>query len=374
MKFIDLKRQYCLIKRAIDKNIQTVLDHGQYIMGPEVEELERRLADWVGVRHCITLSNGTTALLVALLALAIGPGDEVITSSFSFFATAETIIFLGAKPVFVDIDSRTYNIEPSQVELAITERTKAIVPVSLYGQCSNVTVIDAIAHRYGLPVIEDGAQSLGATHWGRQSCGLTTIGCTSFFPSKPLGCYGDGGACFTNDSVLAEKMRLIRNHGQQTRYRHIQIGLNVRFDTLQAAILLAKLEVFPEELKRRQQIAKWYSQKLSDYLVTPYIETGNISTFAQYTVRMERREEVRAALTNAGIPTAIHYPQPLHKQPAIQNYLREDYNYPEAEIASQQVLSLPFHPYLTEKIVDRVCEELLNIVVINENTHLLKVS
>lgn len=374
MKFIDLKRQYCLIKRAIDKNIQTVLDHGQYIMGPEVEELERRLADWVGVRHCITISNGTTALLVALLALAIGPGDEVITSSFSFFATAETIIFLGAKPVFVDIDSRTYNIEPSQVELAITERTKAIVPVSLYGQCSNVTVIDAIAHRYGLPVIEDGAQSLGATHWGRQSCGLTTIGCTSFFPSKPLGCYGDGGACFTNDNVLAEKMRLIRNHGQQTRYRHIQIGLNVRFDTLQAAILLAKLEVFPEELKRRQQVAKWYSQKLSDYLVTPYIETGNISAFAQYTVRMERREEVRAALTNAGIPTAVHYPQPLHKQPAIQNYLREDYNCPEAEIASQQVLSLPFHPYLTEEIVDQVCEELLNIVVINENTHLLKVS
>lgn len=374
MKFIDLKRQYCLIKKAIDKNIQTVLDHGQYIMGPEVEELERRLADWVGVRHCITISNGTTALLVALLALAIGPGDEVITSSFSFFATAETIIFLGAKPVFVDIDSRTYNIEPSQVELAITERTKAIVPVSLYGQCSNVTVIDAIAHRYGLPVIEDGAQSLGATHWGRQSCGLTTIGCTSFFPSKPLGCYGDGGACFTNDNVLAEKMRLIRNHGQQTRYRHIQIGLNVRFDTLQAAILLAKLEVFPEELKRRQQVAKWYSQKLSDYLVTPYIETGNISAFAQYTVRMERREEVRAALTNAGIPTAVHYPQPLHKQPAIQNYLREDYNYPEAEIASQQVLSLPFHPYLTEEIVDQVCEELLNIVVINENTHLLKAS
>ncbi|MFW0079278.1 MAG: DegT/DnrJ/EryC1/StrS family aminotransferase [Coxiella endosymbiont of Haemaphysalis qinghaiensis] len=374
MKFIDLKRQYCLIKRAIDKNIQTVLDHGQYIMGPEVEELERRLADWVGVRHCITLSNGTAALLVALLALAIGPGDEVITSSFSFFATAETIIFLGAKPVFVDIDSRTYNIEPSQIELAITERTKAIVPVSLYGQCSNVTVIDAIAHRYGLPVIEDGAQSLGATHWGRQSCGLTTIGCTSFFPSKPLGCYGDGGACFTNDNVLAEKMRLIRNHGQQTRYRHIQIGLNVRFDTLQAAILLAKLEVFSEELKRRQQVAKWYSQKLSDYLVTPYIETGNISTFAQYTVRMERREEVRAALTNAGIPTAVHYPQPLHKQPAIQNYLREDYSYPEAEIASQQVLSLPFHPYLTEKIVDQVCEELLNIVLINENTHLLKVS
>ena len=345
-------------------------------MGPEIEELERRLADWVGVRHCVTLSSGTTALLVALLALAVGPGDEVITSSFSFFATAETIIFLGARPVFVDVDSRTYNIEPSKVELAITKRTKAIVPVSLYGQCFNVTAIDAVAHRYGLPVIEDGAQSLGATHWGRRSCGLTTIGCTSFFPSKPLGCYGDGGACFTNDDVLAEKMRLIRNHGQQTPYRHVQIGLNVRFDTLQAAILLAKLEVFPEELERRQQVAKWYSQKLSDYLVTPYIETGNFSTFAQYTVRMERREEIQAALTKAGIPTAVHYPQPLHKQPAIQNYLKEDYNYPEAEIASQQVLSLPFHPYLTEEIVDQVCEKLLNamLMVINENARFLRVS
>ena len=374
MKFIDLNQQYCLIKSTVDKNIQAVLDHGQYVMGPEVEELECRLANWVGVRHCITLSNGTTALLVALLALAIGPGDEVITSSFSFFATAETIIFLGAKPVFVDIDPRTYNIEPSQIELAITERTKAIVPVSLYGQCSNMTAISAIAHRYGLPVIEDGAQSLGATHCGRQSCGLTTIGCTSFFPSKPLGCYGDGGACFTNDDILAEKMRLIRNHGQQTRYRHIQIGLNVRFDTLQAAILLAKLEVFPEELKRRQQVAKWYSQKLSDHLVTPYIEAENVSTFAQYTVRIEQREEVQAALTNAGIPTAVHYPQPLHKQPAIRNYLQEDHNYPEADIASQQVLSLPFHPYLTEGVVDQICEELLNMVVISENIYSFKVS
>lgn len=365
MKFIDLNQQYRLIKSTVDKNIQAILDHGQYIMGPEVEELEHRLAEWVGVRHCITLSNGTMALLVALLALGIGPGDEVITSSFSFFASAETIVFLGAKLVFVDIDPRTYNIEPSQIELAITERTKAIVPVSLYGQCANMTAINAIAHRYGLPIIEDGAQSLGATHWGHQSCGLTTIGCTSFFPSKPLGCYGDGGACFTNDDILAEKMCLIRNHGQQTRYRHIQIGLNVRFDTLQAAILLAKLEVFPQELKRRQQVAKWYSQKLGDHLVTPHIEAGNISAFAQYTVRVERRQEVRSVLNNAGIPTAIHYPQPLHKQPAIRNYLQDDYNYPEAEIASQQVLSLPFHPYLTEEVVDLICEELLNMVTVS---------
>lgn len=365
IKFIDLNQQYRLIKSTVDKNIQTVLDHGQYIMGPEVEELEHRLAKWVGVRHCITLSNGTMALLVALLALGIGLGDEVITSSFSFFASIETIVFLGAKLVFVDIDPRTYNIEPSQIELAITERTKAIMPVSLYGQCANMTAISAIAHRYNLPIIEDGAQSLGATHWGRQSCSLTTIGCTSFFPSKPLGCYGDGGACFTNDDVLAEKIRLIRNHGQQTRYRHIQIGLNVRFDTLQAAILLAKLDIFPEELKRRQQVAKWYSQKLGNHLVIPHIEAGNVSAFAQYTVRVKRRQEVRSILNNVGIPTAIHYPQPLYKQPAIRNYLQDNYNYPETEIASQQVLSLPFHPYLTEEMVNLICEELLNMSTIS---------
>ena len=362
MKFIDLNTQYHLIKSTISKNIQTVLDHGQYIMGPEVEELERRLAKWVGVRHCITLSNGTMALLVALLALRIRPKDEVITSPFSFFSTAETIVFLGAKPVFVDINPHTYNIEPSKIELAITERTKAIMPVSLYGQCSNMTEINAIAHRYSLPVIEDGAQSLGATHWGYQSCSLTTIGCTSFFPSKPFGCYGDGGACFTNDDILAEKMRLIRNHGQQTHYYHVQIGLNVRFDTIEAAVLLAKLEIFPDELKRRQQVAKWYSQKLSDYLAIPYIEAGNVSAFAQYTVRVERREEVRTALMNVGIPTAVHYPQPLHRQPGIQNYLQDDHNYPESEIASQQVLSLPFHPYLTEELVNHICEELLKMV------------
>ena len=362
MKFIDLNKQYHLIKSTVNKNIQAVLDHGQYIMGPEVGELERRLAKLVGVRHCVTISNGTMALLVALLALRVGPKDEVITSPFSFFATVETIVFLGAKPVFVDINPCTYNIDPSQIELAITERTRAIMPVSLYGQCSNIVEINAIAHRYGLPVIEDGAQSLGATHWGYQSCGLTTIGCTSFFPSKPFGCYGDGGACFTNDDILAENMRLIRNHGQQTHYYHVQIGLNVRFDTLKAAILLAKLEVFPNELKRRQQVAKWYYQKLSDRLVTPYIEAGNVSAFAQYTVRIERREEVRVALMNVGIPTAVHYPQPLHRQPVIQNHLQNNHNYPEAETASQQVLSLPFHPYLSEGRVNQICEELLRIV------------
>ncbi|AJC50549.1 DegT/DnrJ/EryC1/StrS family aminotransferase [Coxiella endosymbiont of Amblyomma americanum] len=364
MKFIDLSRQYHQIKNTVNKKIQNVLNHGQYIMGPEVEELEQRLSAWVGVRHCITLSNGTMALLVALLALGIGSGDEVITSSFSFFATAEAIIFLGAKPVFIDINPHAYNIEPSQIEPMITKQTKAIVPVSLYGQCSNITKINAIAHRYEIPVIEDGAQSLGATHWGRQSCGMTTIGCTSFFPSKPLGCYGDGGACFTNDDILAEKMRLIRDHGQKTRCFHVKIGLNMRFDSLKAAILLAKLEIFQNELECRQRVAKWYSQKLSDYLVTPYIENGNVSVFAQYTIRVERREEIRRSLMNIGIPTAVYYPYPLNKQPAVWNYLQEKRNYPEAEFASKQVLSLPFHPYLTKEQVDYICKELLRTILI----------
>ena len=364
MKFIDLNEQYLLIKGVVDKNMQTVLDHGQFIAGPEVLELERRLAEWVGVRHCVTVSNGTMALLIALMALGIGPGDQVITSSFSFFATAETIIFLGAEPVFVDIDLFTYNIDSSKIEAAITSRTKAIMPVSLFGQCADFTTINAIAKHHGLFVIEDGAQSFGATHQGKQSCGLTTIGCTSFFPSKPLGCYGDGGACFTNDDVLAEAMRLIRNHGQKNHYHHIRIGLNARFNTLQAAVLLAKLELFPNEVERRQIVADWYSEILQGYFVIPHVIPENVSVFAQYTVRVKKREIIRVALTEVGIPTAIHYPKPLHEQPAIQDYLQvwEGVGYPQTEIASQQVLSLPFHPYLTKETVRKICDELLSMV------------
>ena len=362
MKFIDLNQQYLLIKEAIDKNMQTVLDHGQFITGPEIMELERCLSEWIGVRHCVTVSNGTMALLIALMSLGIGPGDEVITSSFSFFATAETIIFLGAKPVFVDIDPFTYNIDSSQIEAAITNQTKAIVPVSLFGQCADLTTINAIAERHGLFVIEDGAQSLGATHRGKQSCSLTTIGCTSFFPSKPLGCYGDGGACFTNDDALAEAMRLIRNHGQKTHYHHVRIGLNARFNTLQAAVLLAKLESFPDEVKRRQIVADWYSEILQGHFIIPYVVPENVSVFAQYTIRIEERETIRAALTEIGIPTAVHYPKPLYEQPAIQDYLQVRENCPQAEIASQQVLSLPFHPYLTKETVKKICDELLSMV------------
>ena len=362
MKFIDLNQQYLLIKEVIDKNIQAVLDHGQFITGPEVMKLERRLAEWIGVRHCVTVSNGTMALLIALMALGIGADDEVITSSFSFFATAETIIFLDAKPVFVDINPFTYNIDSSQIEAAITDRTKVIVPVSVFGQCADLTTINAIAERHGLFVIEDGAQSFGATHRGKQSCGLTTIGCTSFFPAKPLGCYGDGGACFTNDDALAEAMRLIRNHGQKNHYHHVRIGLNARFNTLQAAVLLAKLELFPDEVKRRQMVAGWYSEILQGHFIIPHVVPENVSVFSQYTIRVEERETIRAALTEVGIPTSVHYPKPLHEQPAIQDYLQVWGDYPQSEIASQQVLSLPFHPYLTKETVRKICDELLSMV------------
>ena len=362
MKFIDLGEQYLRLKKTVDERIQIVLDHGQFIVGPEVTELESRLATLVGVRHCITVSSGTMALLVALMALGMGPGDEVITSSFSFFSTAETIIFLGATPVFVDIDPKTYNIDASCIEAMITDRTKAIMPVSLYGQCADLMAINAIAERHGLFVIEDGAQSFGATHHGHQSCGFTTIGCTSFFPSKPLGCYGDGGACFTSDDGLAAVMRLIRNHGQEKRYHHVRIGLNARFDTLQAAVLLAKLEVFTDELERRQRIAKWYSEKLNGAFTVPHIALDNTSVFAQYNVQVEQRESMCAALAEAGIPTTVHYPKPLHQQLAIRDYLRSPIHCPYAEAISQRIVSLPFHPYLTQENVGRICEKCLSIV------------
>jgi len=269
MDFIDLKTQQQRIKTSIDANMATVLAHGRYIMGPEVGELEERLADYVGVDHAIGVASGTDALLIAMMALGVGHGDEVITTPFSFIATAETIVLLGAKPVFVDIDPKTYNIDPNLIEDAITKRTKAIMPVSLYGQCADYDAINAIAVNHDIPVIEDGCQSFGATYKGKRSCALTTIGGTSFFPSKPLGCYGDGGACFTNDDELAKAMREIRVHGQDRRYHHSHIGINGRLDTLQAAILLAKMEIFEDEVLARERIGARYSKLLGDSVVTP---------------------------------------------------------------------------------------------------------
>lgn len=346
--FIDLKAQQERIKPDLDRRIQKVLAHGQYIMGPEVYELEEKLADYVGVRHCITVADGTTALLISLMALDIQPGDEVITTPFTFIATAEVAAFLGAKPVFVDIDPRTYNLNPALLESAITPKTKAIMPVSLYGQCADMDAINAVADKYGIPVIEDGAQSFGATYKGRKSCGLSTIGCTSFFPTKPLGCYGDGGACFTNDDELAKKISQIRLHGQERRYYHTVIGLNGRLDTLQAAVLLAKLEIFPEEVRLRTEVGERYTGLLKDSVLTPYVEPYNTSVYAQYTVQVNNREQLQGQLKEQGVPTAVHYPVPVNLQPVFAYLNQSEGSYPVAEAAAKRVMSLPMSAWVKQ--------------------------
>ncbi|MCB1659894.1 MAG: DegT/DnrJ/EryC1/StrS family aminotransferase [Pseudomonadales bacterium] len=359
MQFIDLKAQYARISVDVNQRIQAVLNHGQYIMGPELTELENKLAEFVGVKHVIGVSDGSTALLIALMALGIQAGDEVITTPFTFIATGEMIALLGAKPVFVDIDPQTYNIDVSKIEAAITSNTKAIMPVSLYGLCADFDAINAIAAKYQIAVIEDGAQSFGASYKGKKSCGLTTIGCTSFFPSKPLGCYGDGGACFTNDDELAKKMREIRVHGQDRRYHHPVIGLNGRLDTLQAAILLAKLAVFPKEVEQRAQLGARYSQLLADKVRTPVIPQDYQSVYAQFTVEVEQREKVVAYLQANGIPSAIHYPIPLHLQPAFANLGLSEGTFPVAEAAAQRVMSLPMYPDLSVSDQDKVVGALI---------------
>jgi UDP-2-acetamido-2-deoxy-ribo-hexuluronate aminotransferase len=350
MDFIDLKTQYQLIKEKIHQKMFNVLEHGQYIMGEEIFELEKKLADYVGVKHCVSVSSGTDSLYMALLALGIKSGDEVIIPTFTFFATGEVVKLLDAKPIFVDSDE-TCNIDPSKIEEKISAKTKAIMPVSLYGQCADFTKINEIAKKYNLSVIEDGAQSFGATHFGKKSCNLSTIGSTSFFPSKPLGCYGDGGAIFLNDDKLAEKMKQIRIHGQHGRYNHVTLGINGRLDTLQAAILLAKLEIFEDEIKRRQEIAARYINGLKDLVKIPTIKKENTSAYAQFTILVENRNEFQKKLNEQGIPTAIHYPTPLHKIKAM-DYPIEDF--PIADSYSQKVLSLPMHPYLNEKDQDKI--------------------
>jgi len=370
MQFIDLEAQQRerlpdgrTIREAVDTRIAAVLNHGRYILGPEVEELESTLAAYVGVDHCIAVASGTDALLIALMALGVRAGDEVITTPFSFIATSETIALLGATPVYVDIDPVTYNLDPAKLEQAISPLTKAIIPVSLYGQPADFQSINAIADRYGLPVIEDGAQSFGSTQQGRRSCSLSTIGTTSFFPSKPLGCYGDGGACFTNDPELADRMRLISLHGQERRYFHTAIGVNGRFDTLQAAILLAKWPNFQQEVEARGRISAAYSHKLNAYGITttPKLIEGNTSVFAQYTVQVVNRAEVQAALKEQGIPTAVHYPTLLCQQPALtcqHSRCSIGCHAPLAQAASERVLSLPMHPWLSDADQVRVVSAL----------------
>lgn len=355
MQFIDLKAQYSRIQAEVDRRMKAVLGHAQFLMGPEIKELETRLAAYVGVKHCVALSSGTDALLIALMALGIGEGDEVITSPFSFIATASMAKLLGAKPVFVDINPQTYNLDPALIEKAITSKTKAILPVNLYGQCADYDAINAIAKQHGLYVIEDAAQSFGATYKGKQSCGLGTIACTSFFPSKPLGCYGDGGACFTDDDELATKMMQIRNHGQDRRYHHIHLGINGRLDTLQAAVLLCKLDIFQDELERRNQVAKHYNAALSQLVTTPYIEPHNTCVYAQYTIRTQKRDAITALLAENEIPTTIHYPLPINRQPLISRVNGSAHAvFPHSDKAAKEVLSLPFHPYLAEADIQKI--------------------
>lgn len=344
MDFIDLKTQYRRIKSDVDARIHAVLEHGQFILGSEVAALEAALACRTGSKHCIACSSGTDALLIALMALGIGPGDEVVTSPFTFIATVEMIVLLGAKPVFVDIDPRTWNLDPARLAAAITPRTRAIVPVALYGQCADMDAIHQAAR--GIPVIEDAAQSFGATYKDRASCNLSAIGCTSFFPSKPLGCYGDGGACFTNDDALAAAMRQIANHGQDGRYHHVRLGLNGRLDTIQAAVLLAKLEIFDDELVKRTQVAARYDEGLKEIVRTPWVAAGNRSVYAQYTIEVEDRERVASVLRQSGIPTAVHYPVPAHLQLAFRTPDYAEGSFPASEHAARRVLSLPMHPYL----------------------------
>ncbi|MBF4317383.1 DegT/DnrJ/EryC1/StrS family aminotransferase [Vibrio anguillarum] len=357
MQFIDLGAQQARIKEKIDVGIQKVLAHGQYILGPEVAELEQKLIAYTGAKHCITVANGTDALQIAQMALGVGPCDEVITPGFTYIATAETVALLGAKPVYVDVCPKTYNLDPAKLEAAITPRTKAIIPVSLYGQCADFDAINTIAAKYGIPVIEDSAQSFGASYKGKKSCNLSTIACTSFFPTKPLGCYGDGGAIFTNDDELALVMRQIARHGQDRRYHHIRVGVNSRLDTLQAAILLPKLEVLHEEIELRNQVANTYTRLLNKagILSTPFVEAHNISAWAQYTIRVKSRAEIQHKLQEAGIPTAVHYPIPLNKQPAVAD---SSIQLPIGDEIAEEVMSLPMHPYLTEQDIQRVVESL----------------
>ena len=353
MDFIDLKTQYAALRAPINARIQRVLDHGQYVMGPEVKELEDRLAACTGARHCVAVASGTDALLIALLALEVRPGDEVVTTPFTFAATAEMIALIGAKSVFVDVEEDTANIDVSRIEAAITPRTRAIMPVSLYGQPADMDEINAIAARHQLPVIEDAAQSFGATYKGRKSGNLSTIGCTSFFPSKPLGCYGDGGALFTSDDALAKAMREIRVHGQEGRYRHTRIGVGGRMDSIQCAVVLAKLERFEWEVRQRIEIGAHYDALLAPSVKTLKVRPDRTSVYAQYTVRVAGRARFEQELKGRGIPSAVHYPLSLHQQPAYAAGY-EGQSFPASEALAREVISLPMHADLDEATQQRI--------------------
>ena len=362
--FIDLQAQQDRLRPQLESNLHRVLHHGRYVIGPEITELEAQLAGYVGVEHCICVSSGTDALLIAMIALGIGPGDEVITSPFTFIATGEMITLLGAKPVYVDIDPATFNIDADRIEAAVTDRTRIILPVSLYGQCADMDTISAIATRHELTVIEDAAQSFGATYKGRRSGALSDIGCTSFFPAKPLGAYGDAGACFTRDEKLAATMRQVRNHGQDRRYHHVRLGINGRMDTLQAAVLLAKMDIFDDELQKRQAVVVRYAEQLAglehqDRLVLPWVHPDNTSSWAQYTLRVSGRDALQTAMVGQGIPTAVHYPMLLYDQPAL---VQPGIDCAESDRAAREVISLPIHPYLEPVVQARITAALKKVL------------
>ena len=362
--FIDLQAQQDRLRPQLESNLHRVLHHGRYVIGPEITELEAQLAEYVGVEHCICVSSGTDALFIAMMALGIGPGDEVITSPFTFIATGEMITLLGAKPVYVDIDPATFNIDADRIEAAVTDRTRIILPVSLYGQCADMDTISAIATRHELTVIEDAAQSFGATYKGRRSGALSDIACTSFFPAKPLGAYGDAGACFTRDEKLAATMRQVRDHGQDRRYHHVRLGINGRMDTLQAAVLLAKMSIFDDELQKRQAVVVRYAEQLAglehrDRLVLPWVHPDNTSSWAQYTLRVSGRDALQTAMVGQGIPTAVHYPMLLYDQPAL---VQPGIDCAESDRAAREVISLPIHPYLEPLVQARITAALKKVL------------
>lgn len=361
--FIDLKTQFEALRGPIEKRIANVLNHCQFILGPEVEELEKALAAFTGVKHAVTCSSGTDATIMALMALGIGPGDEVIVPAFSFVATAETVLLVGATPVYIDVEKSTGNLDVRKLEEAITKKTKAIHPVSLYGQPADMNEINAIAKKHGIPVIEDAAQSFGATYHGKRSCSLSTIGVTSFFPAKPLGCYGDGGAVFTNDDALAEALKEIRVHGQKSRYYHTRIGINGRLDTLQCAIMLPKLERFPWELEQRSRIAENFNQAFSALkdVTLPILKANRSSAWAQYTLQVHDRDNVQKELQKLGIPTAVHYPRTMADQPAYQENGRVVSQDTARELA-QTVMSLPLYPDMTEQIQAQIIKGVTQVL------------
>ncbi len=360
--FANLTKAYLEHKQAIDQAMSNVVSSSRFIMGAEVQELEKELRQYTGSKHAITCASGTDALILAMMALDIKPGDEIITSPFTFIASAETIAFLGAIPVFVDVDEATYNIDANQIEEKITKKTKAIMPVSLYGQVADMDAINSLAEKYDLAVIEDAAQSFGGTYKGKKSCNLSTIGCTSFFPAKPLGCFGDGGALFTNNLELADKIKSIRVHGQTDRYIHKYIGIGGRLDTLQAAILIEKLKHYNKDVIRRQEIAKKYNKHLIEHTTIPFIEKYNTSVWAQYSIRVKNRDKTQRSLKEKGIPTAVHYPKPLHLQECFEYLGYKIGDFPISENVSGEIMSLPMNPYLTDKEIQYITQELKELL------------